>query len=694
MKVAERTIERESTVAGTKVDMSIDPDAFAHIMSVLTDLYSDPELAVIREYSTNAWDSHVEAGVDRPIEVTLPSPLSPFLSIRDYGVGLDAEGIHDTYSRYGASTKRNSNDVVGMLGLGCKSALTYVDQFTVVGRKDGREIQVAIGRDEDGTGSMTIVSDEATSEPNGVEVIVPAKRENAMVAKAKRFFSFWPEGRVLLNGEPPERIDGMWITDNIVIPEAPAGYNQYRNEGSAHIVVMGGVPYPIPRDLGTWPQLPNGRYAVIFVEIGEVNFTPSRESLQATRTTKDTIERVSQTVTNRWHASLAEVVAKAKTPEDAVLASLDAQRLGLPPEKAIWNGHRVSTGVTRKKANGQPFTYYDGPEVCPFLTAKSGQQYYRRGSKRAGDWTGSFAYTDGPSLKLFVFTGWEGATLTNTKRAKVEQYLARTFPGHTEYDYSTQQSVATCPPSRWVFVPDKHKLTEDELRWIDPKHVIPWATVDAEKLPKAARGARHKVTGSYWWTTPSKKYSKDQIEAEAIDPTKAVYIQGNYYAGSTHPVVDAGLVPDDFKIICLEANRLEKFKRDFPSVPHIERFGKDSVKKMLVGLDSRCILAAWYGIYGDGRILSLDPNRLDDPALKAAHDLAALATQRDGKKAMSILRNYRRWINDEVLPASKGDLVLTPLEKYPLVPDRITPDEQEHVYLYINAAHAAEGEDS
>jgi hypothetical protein len=59
--------------------MSFDENSLSHLMSILTDLYSDPALAVIREYSTNALDSHVEAGNTDPIEVILPSMLNPSL---------------------------------------------------------------------------------------------------------------------------------------------------------------------------------------------------------------------------------------------------------------------------------------------------------------------------------------------------------------------------------------------------------------------------------------------------------------------------------------------------------------------------------------------------------------------------------------------------------------------------------------
>src|SRR5512146_2284489 len=144
------TIAVDSTVKGEDVAMSIDQTALAHIMNVLTDLYADPELAVIREYSTNALDSHIEAGISRPIEVTTPTALRPLFTVRDYGVGLDADDIRDIYSRYGASTKRQTNDAVGMLGLGCKSALAYVDQFTLAGITGGQRMLVSIARDETG----------------------------------------------------------------------------------------------------------------------------------------------------------------------------------------------------------------------------------------------------------------------------------------------------------------------------------------------------------------------------------------------------------------------------------------------------------------------------------------------------------------------------------------------------------------
>jgi hypothetical protein len=119
-----------STIEGEETPLSIDPGSVNNLMALLTDMYSDPELAIVREYSTNARDSHIAAGVTDPIEVYTPTVLEPMLRIVDHGVGLSADDIRDIYSRYGLSTKAESNDYNGVLGLGCKSALT------VTGRKD------------------------------------------------------------------------------------------------------------------------------------------------------------------------------------------------------------------------------------------------------------------------------------------------------------------------------------------------------------------------------------------------------------------------------------------------------------------------------------------------------------------------------------------------------------------------------
>jgi len=131
------TIMAESNI--TSGQYSIKQENLAHIFDILrTRLYSDKILAVIREYSTNAIDANVENGNSHiPIDITLPNAIDPVFKVRDFGKGLSESDIFEVYSSYGASTKRQSNDYVGALGMGSKSAFGYSDSFTITSYHGG-----------------------------------------------------------------------------------------------------------------------------------------------------------------------------------------------------------------------------------------------------------------------------------------------------------------------------------------------------------------------------------------------------------------------------------------------------------------------------------------------------------------------------------------------------------------------------
>lgn len=276
--------------------MSFDEGSLAHLMSVLTDLYSDPEMAVIREYSTNARDSHVEAGnADRPIEVTTPSYLNPTLIIRDFGIGMDQHDIEATYSKYGASTKRNTNELQGMLGLGSKSGLAYTSQFTVVARKAGVKTTALVTREGDGAGTIQVVSTSLITEPNGVEVRIPIANVYSVRAKIVQFFRYWEAGTVLVDGEAPYCLwtdpKNMHLDPDVLL------VNSETHDRHGDVIVMGGVAYPIPHRLKIG-STPGARTMDVVgrVPIGTINFVPNRERLQMNRRTEDTINELEEFV--------------------------------------------------------------------------------------------------------------------------------------------------------------------------------------------------------------------------------------------------------------------------------------------------------------------------------------------------------------------------------------------------------------
>jgi HSP90 family molecular chaperone len=101
-------------------EMGISGAAKAIVIKHLISAYGLPETACLREYTSNARDSHIEAGVTRPVEVTTPSALAQSLTVRDYGVGLSRQELK-MFGQFGESSKRDTNDQIGGFGIGSKS---------------------------------------------------------------------------------------------------------------------------------------------------------------------------------------------------------------------------------------------------------------------------------------------------------------------------------------------------------------------------------------------------------------------------------------------------------------------------------------------------------------------------------------------------------------------------------------------
>jgi HSP90 family molecular chaperone len=117
-KQTESNILQEGESQGS-IGMSLDLDSAQVLMQMLSkNLYSDAIGSTIRECASNALDSHRRAGVTDPIIVSLVSNTDNNyeFSVEDFGTGLDADDVKNIISKYGKSTKRNSNTELGMMG--------------------------------------------------------------------------------------------------------------------------------------------------------------------------------------------------------------------------------------------------------------------------------------------------------------------------------------------------------------------------------------------------------------------------------------------------------------------------------------------------------------------------------------------------------------------------------------------------
>ena len=128
--------DQDIAIMPTKTtEMSLGEDGQRMAIEMFTkNQYSNPVGSVVREIASNAVDSHVEEGVENiPIKIRLLYEESGvYVSIQDFGVGMNPERIERVYSRYFESTKRDNNDEIGGFGIGGKSVLAYADSFFVI----------------------------------------------------------------------------------------------------------------------------------------------------------------------------------------------------------------------------------------------------------------------------------------------------------------------------------------------------------------------------------------------------------------------------------------------------------------------------------------------------------------------------------------------------------------------------------
>jgi hypothetical protein len=271
-------------------------------------LYANKIRAIIRELSCNAVDSHVAAGrADTPFDVHLPNQLEPWFAIRDYGVGLSHDNVTNIYTTYFESTKTNSNEFIGALGLGSKSPFSYTDNFTVTAIKDGRKGVYSAFINNEGVPSIALMGEESTDEPSGVEVKFSVNDRwdfDKFRQEARSVYKYFGL-RPVVTGYNDFKFYDVEYEKRDIVP----GVHQTK-EGRSSVAVMGNIGYPI--------EVPNAEVALgdlrgllgcsleLHFAIGELDFQASREGLSYIPQTIEAIRSKLETL----NTALAGVLAK------------------------------------------------------------------------------------------------------------------------------------------------------------------------------------------------------------------------------------------------------------------------------------------------------------------------------------------------------------------------------------------------
>jgi len=691
-------------LSGEKVAMGIEEEHLGLVMDTLAGMYSDQKMALLREYGCNARDAMVAAGRgDHPIEVTLPGDLSPFLTIKDTGIGMDIEDIRRTYSRYGASTKRDTNAQVGKFGIGSKAAMAYTDQFTLCAVKNGIRIQVAISRTANSGGDMTIVDERPTSDPNGVEIVIPCKHgdSGAFREKAKYFFSFWERGMVLVDGEEPT----PFTEGAIPIPNMDAWVVRCGAGGVGDVVIMGNVPYPASLSQGTLPS----HSLVVRVPIGAVDIPPARESLKQSPETDAMLAKLRAAYKANVGKAVQAQIDKAATKRDAMMARECWSTVlgGKTGDAYTWCGTVMPYNL-RAFGAVSCGSHGNNALVDPKCSnCKEAEPDFFTFGTQSRDWTSFMACRDMPLSTIDHELRGDRAPywVKNSKYLLVEGYDRGNKPTATVkkkmVQYIIDNGLVDEGYTDVIMFRELHQRNADALTWIKPIKRIKWADVWATKLARETKITNSgRPTGSYPVAQPP---PKDYVP-------HAWYIkrgQSGMLQGVTWKDVPANELPsrpiyvtssrDDAMRMALQCNepvvflttsRVDKFKRENPNARQAVPVAKARLEAYVKTLsnDEKVLMShigRWGGygnpFYGWG---GLDGQAVDDPDVLELVRLGRLNV----KDKLLKLQDMGGYATD-IKPDTPFE---DPRHKYPLLDSVIGKEDVDHAVLYINAAYAAQ----
>ncbi len=293
-----------------EVKCTIDAEDMRYVASLLRNNYSKPILAVIREITANALDANLEAGTKKRAIVKVPSSFNPVFSVRDFGGGLSQEDVFGLYSKYGKSTKRDSNNYIGAFGIGKFAPLSYGNNFTCVSYHGGKKTSYDIYVNDDDDTKISKLHEEPSNEPTGlcVEVAVADSDVDKFKEEIRSFFKVFPTDELPefkgIDEEEffPTYAKALEGKDWFFVEQKNNRYYGYgHNYGNQSYAIMGRVAYPLDssalnfdcEDGEALRDLVQSTGFYVQFSIGDLKLHHSRESLEYNKPTqKKILERL------------------------------------------------------------------------------------------------------------------------------------------------------------------------------------------------------------------------------------------------------------------------------------------------------------------------------------------------------------------------------------------------------------------
>lgn len=354
----------EATTTATKMRLS--EDASSMVFQLFTkNVYSNPIGTVVREITSNCFDSHTEAGVNKPVVIRKhkdDQTKTNYISFIDFGVGMSPDRIQNIYGVYFESTKRVDNTQIGGFGIGGKTPLAYKrstgqgegeydNSFYVVTIFDGIKYFYMIAEGEE-CPVIHKLHEEPTEEGNGTEVQIPVLEKDIGDFEREMTKQLYYFENIVFEGFNKKDYHGNLILDDAGNTQSSMS-NDYQiiraknflfrgdNYDDTMHVCLGRVAYPIDYSTLGLSSHDYGLPIALKLEVGDVNVTVSRESIDYSEATIKMLKKKLEAAKDEIKKLIGKQYKDIKTLEQYFSVKNDFGKLKFPNGSTVYVGNLI-----------------------------------------------------------------------------------------------------------------------------------------------------------------------------------------------------------------------------------------------------------------------------------------------------------------------------------------------------------------
>ena len=178
MKLENNKIDIVGSLSNETKEATISKDHLNKLWGMIENPYKDNIGSIVREITSNCFDSHTEAGVFDAVIIRLTKEDDGFyISFIDRGVGISEERVDKIFLNIFSSTKDTTDEFIGAFGLGSKSPLSYQSHFFINTHVDGTTYNY-IYRKGATSPEMDLINKVIEVRHNGTEIKIKIKTED------------------------------------------------------------------------------------------------------------------------------------------------------------------------------------------------------------------------------------------------------------------------------------------------------------------------------------------------------------------------------------------------------------------------------------------------------------------------------------------------------------------------------------